>query len=210
MKAQIEKIKQAIRGMMFELAKLLDMLTNGFIRAWHVTALSLVGHVFVLLAFTEGLLVDGAILLAGFALLDALDGAIARYQGTESTAGMLLDASTDRLKEMLVFAGLAYYFAVQSEPVGVLYAVLALGFSFAVSYIKAKGEATLMRQTQSQKTRANINREFETGIFGYEVRMAVLVVALLASQPLLGCMLVVIGSVLTFMARFNDIVHRLR
>ena len=211
MKEVIEKVKSAVRGVMYELAKLLDMLTNGFIRPWHVTLVSLLGHVIVLLALTEGLFMEAAVLLAGFGLLDALDGAIARYQGSESPQGMLLDATTDRLKETLVFAGLAYYFVVEAQPIGALYAVLALGMSISVSYVKAKGEVALLQRSLDKNSKAinNINRELEFGIFGYEIRMLVLVVAFALSQPYYGVLVVAGGATLTFLLRFEEIVRRL-
>jgi len=210
MKSAIEKIKTVIRGIMSEVAKLLDMMTNGFIRPWHVSAVSFFGHVVVLLALSEAMFTEAAVLLIGFGLLDALDGAVARHQGSASTRGMLLDSTSDRLKEALIYAGLAYYFATITSPLGALYSALALGLSVSVSYVKAKGEVSLLEQAQAKdKKIKNINREFGAGIFSYEVRMFVLVVALLAHQPLYGVLVVAGGSLLTFAARFHEVATRL-
>lgn len=210
MKARIEKIKAAVRGIMFELAKLLDSITGGYVRAWHITLLSFAGHIFVLLALSQGMLVNAAILLIGFGILDALDGAIAKYQGTSSLTGMLLDSTSDRLKETLVFAGLAYYFASQNELYSVAYSVVALGLSFAVSYVKAKGETAWLEGRTKKATRNDVNREFEDGIFGYEIRMLVLAVSLVVGLPEIGVIVVASGALLTFMTRFNAIVTRLK
>jgi phosphatidylglycerophosphate synthase len=208
MKSVIEKVKTVVRGIMYELAKLLDYITNGFIRAWHVTLISLVGHIFVMLAITEGLFVDAAILLIGFGLMDALDGAVAKYQGNASTTGMLLDSTTDRLKEMLIYAGFAYYFATLNDELGALYAVIALGISMSVSYVKSKGEVALLSEAKKTKKK-DINRELESGLFGYEVRMFILVIALFANEPFIGILVVTAGAILTFMTRFHDVVSRL-
>jgi len=194
---------------MDEVAKLLDTISNGFIEAWHVTLVSLLGHVVVLLALIDARLENAALLLLGFALLDALDGAIARLHKTASPQGMLLDSTTDRMKETLVFGGLAYYFADLGDPLASLYTVLALGMSISVSYVKAKGEAALAEQQSAARTKKDINREFEDGVFGYEIRTVVLIVALLIGQPLAGVGIVLGGSLLTFLTRFNAITSRL-
>ncbi len=206
----LNKIKSVVRGMMDEVAKLLDSISNGFIEPWHITLVSLVGHVVILFALAEGMFTEAALLIAGFGLMDALDGAVARFQGTASLSGMLLDSTTDRIKEALIFAGLAFWFAENDQSLGALYAVLALGMSVSVSYVKAKGEVALLESAdKTNRKKSDVNREFEDGIFGYEVRMFVLIVSLLLSEPMWGVGAVLLGSTLTFMTRFNSIVNRL-
>ena len=209
-KTLIEKVKSVVRGIMYEVAKLLDLLTNGFIRAWHITLLSLLGHGVILLALVEADFINAAILLIGFGLMDALDALLARYQGTESLIGMLLDSTTDRLKETLIYAGLAYYFVIVNQPLGALYSLVALGLSISVSYIKAKGEVALLEQAQAGGKRVkNINRQLEVGIFGYEVRMLVLAVSFAVSQPYYGVIAVAAGSLLTLLIRSDEITKRI-
>jgi CDP-diacylglycerol--glycerol-3-phosphate 3-phosphatidyltransferase len=209
MKLFIDKIKTFVRGVMFELAKILDQLTNGMIRPNHVTIISLLGHVILMLALIQGRFPEAAILLLGFGLLDSLDGAIAKYQHSESANGMLLDASTDRIKEALIYAGLAYYFAELTDPIGSLYTVLALGASFAVSYVKSKGEVAML-ESPSKQTKKSINREFEFGIFGYEIRMFVLFIGFLAGEPFIAVLLVTAGASLTFIERYITILKSIR
>ncbi len=204
----LDKIKSTIRGMMDEVAKLLDFVSNGFIEAWHISMLSLLGHVVILFALTEDMLIEAGILLIGFGLLDALDGAVARHQGTTGFKGMLLDSTTDRIKESLLYAGIAYWFANHGDPLGALYATLALGLSISVSYVKAKGEVALA-EANAKRKKADINREFEDGIFGYEVRMFVLIVAFFTGQLLWGVLVVAIGSMATYLIRFSSILARL-
>lgn len=210
MKQFIDKIKAVVRGMMFELAKLLDTLTGGLIRASYISFISLAGHIVILLAITEARFTNAAILLLGFGLMDALDGAIAKYQGRESDFGMLLDATSDRLKEALIYGGLAFYFAEQQDQVGALYAVFALGASFAVSYVKAKGEVALLERKSKTKTSKPINREFEFGIFGYEIRMFILFIGFLAGEPFIALLIVTAGATLTFVERFMGILNKLK
>lgn len=69
---------------------------------------------------------------------DAMDGFLARAQGTGSPAGAFLDSFVDRLTEGVIFIG----FAVLGDG-GLLtvFAVVAAVTSFAVSYARARGES---------------------------------------------------------------------
>ena len=89
--------------------------------------------------------------------------------------------------------------------------MVALGASFAVSYVKAKGEAALPEQEKQSKEKrtSDTNLEFQSGVFGYEVRMVILFVALLADAPAIGVLLVASGALSTFIIRFGDISRRL-
>jgi CDP-diacylglycerol--glycerol-3-phosphate 3-phosphatidyltransferase len=79
-------------------------------------------------------------LLGALSLLgDALDGMVARANGTASDAGEVLDAAVDRYVELFVFAGLCHHFAHSALGFGLT--MLALVGSFMVSYTTAKAEA---------------------------------------------------------------------
>ena len=60
-------------------------------------------------AIINNQLPQAALLLAVFGLFDTLDGELARLQGTESPQGAFLDSVTDRMKEILVYVGLAVW-----------------------------------------------------------------------------------------------------
>lgn len=85
----------------------------------------------------------GAIVLAVGAILDALDGGLARAQGGETRFGAFLDSTLDRIGEALVYLGIAaYWLGATSRPfVPVMLALLALSGSFLVSYSRARAEA---------------------------------------------------------------------
>ena len=90
------------------------------------------------------LLAGGIVFLAGSGL-DLMDGALARLTGTESPFGALLDSLFDRLGEAALFLGLAIYalradFSDQRLLFFVIVLLLALIFSQAVSYLRARGE----------------------------------------------------------------------
>ena len=160
---------------MTHLAKLIDKLSSGKIKPSHITAISLLGHIPVAWALVECRPVLAAILLAGFSLLDALDGALARVQKSASLNGMFFDAVTDRIKEIIVFSALAVYAYKHIDVAIVWQVVAAAGTSILVSYTKAKGEMALSGSKNPQK----LNREFSVGFSSYEVRVAMLVVGLL-------------------------------
>lgn len=73
------------------------------------------------------------------ALLDVLDGAVARMGDTASPAGAILDSTLDRYAEFLFFAGLLVHW--RAELCLQLLAFAALAGSILVTYSTAKAEA---------------------------------------------------------------------
>jgi CDP-diacylglycerol--glycerol-3-phosphate 3-phosphatidyltransferase len=100
----------------------------------------------VAMAGSGVLLALGSFRGAGLALLvgglcDMLDGAVARSSGVSSKFGAFFDSTSDRLAELLFFAGLLVYFT--RVELSVLYALLtflAAGGSLLVSYTRARAE----------------------------------------------------------------------
>lgn len=82
---------------------------------------------------------SAAVFSAVSALLDSLDGMVARMSGTASDAGEVLDAAVDRFAEFFFIGGLVIYY--RSIPILMAVALLALLGSFMVSYSTAKAEA---------------------------------------------------------------------
>lgn len=81
----------------------------------------------------------GALLATVSAVLDALDGLVARKTGSASASGAVLDSSIDRYVEFFFLAGLIYHY--RGLPGLQLLALFALLGSFMVSYSSAKAEA---------------------------------------------------------------------
>ena len=73
------------------------------------------------------------------ALIDAVDGMVARKTGTNSDSGEVLDASVDRYVEFFFFGGLILFY--QKTGGLLIITLLALLGSFMVSYSTAKAEA---------------------------------------------------------------------
>ncbi len=79
-------------------------------------------------------------LIAGFGgFLDALDGPLARMQGTASKRGAFVDTMSDRFGEIAIFAGLS--FALRDNATGLMLCLFALGFSLLTPYVRAKAES---------------------------------------------------------------------
>ena len=81
------------------------------------------------------------VLLTVGALLDALDGAVARRLGMDSEFGAFLDSTIDRFSDALPFLSIAVVYGAEGEPWGVALSALALVASFGVSYSRARAES---------------------------------------------------------------------
>ena len=71
--------------------------------------------------------------------LDALDGPLARLQGTASLRGAFIDTMSDRFGEISIWAGLA--FSLRDDGTALMLCLLALAFSLMTPYVRAKAEA---------------------------------------------------------------------
>jgi CDP-diacylglycerol--glycerol-3-phosphate 3-phosphatidyltransferase len=109
----------------------------------------------------------GALVLLG-AVLDALDGLVARERGLASERGEVLDAVVDRYSDILPLAALAIFYrdsaAAMLAPLG------ALMGSVLVSYVRAKSEA--------------LGLDLPSGLMRRHERLTYLVVALVIGPEL--------------------------
>jgi CDP-diacylglycerol--glycerol-3-phosphate 3-phosphatidyltransferase len=81
----------------------------------------------------------GAIIAGIGAILDALDGPLARLQGTASIRGAFIDTMSDRLGEVAIWASLA--FSVRSDAMALMLCLFCLAFSLLTPYVRAKAES---------------------------------------------------------------------
>jgi CDP-diacylglycerol--glycerol-3-phosphate 3-phosphatidyltransferase len=131
--------------------------SGGFVRMLKAISPRLVAHgvtadhvtvVGILVAAVTGLMIGlghlylavGLVTFGG--LMDTLDGAVAKAAGTSSKRGAFFDSVSDRIADMFVFGGLAWYFAVGPghDPKLALLPFAILGISNTISYERAKGE----------------------------------------------------------------------
>ncbi len=179
----LNKIGSVVRGWMIVPAKAINKLSGGRVKPNHVTLTSLLGHVVVLWALWNSRPILAAALLALFGIMDSLDGALARLQKTSSLNGMLFDASSDRVKEVLLYVGLTQLVLVDNSRFIWLPAAV-LGGSLVVSYIKSKGEMALAGTKKHDAQ--SLNRIFADGIARYEVRMAIVFAGLISGRIILS------------------------
>lgn len=204
--ALLDSCRSIVRRYMKHVASVLNKLSGGRLRPSTVTALSLLAHVPIayLIAIQQNYWASG--LLVVFGLMDALDGELARLQGTASNGGMLLDATFDRLKEVLLYSGAAYGFVAMGQPYGSAWAVAACGASLCVSYVKAKGETAAKDGNLSAN---EVNRLFQDGLMRFEIRMFILIVGLLSDRLLPAVIFIALFSVFTVFERLIKISRKL-
>lgn len=185
----MQEVREIVRYYARSVAKLLHQVSRGQASADHITLLSLAGHLPVAMFIALGMWIWAAVFLLLFGLLDVLDGELARFQKKASPRGMLLDATTDRIKEILIYTGAAFWISTSPYAAWTFLAVAACGSSLLVSYVKAKGESAVAVGPASMNHH-KLNRMFSFGLAAYEIRMLVLLLGLLSGQLLLAIGLV--------------------
>lgn len=202
----LDASRDYVRGFMRKVARVLNKVSRGKITPASITLTGLFAHVIIAMYIGSRHFVIAGLLLIVFGLFDALDGELARLQHKESSAGMLLDASTDRMKEILLYMGIAYAFIAMDRSGWAVWAVAASGASILVSYVKAKGETAL----SGKKLEPNeVNRLFADGFMRFEIRMTILVVALLINKVDVALVVITVLSWWTAMNRLMTISEKL-
>lgn len=200
----IEQIKKSVRKIMHSVAKTLNDVSGGRITPNSVTWLGFIAHIPIAFLIAYDNYTLAALMLVVFGLFDTLDGELARLQKKSSPAGMLLDASTDRMKEVILYSGIAYSLLNSDQNNLAFMAVIACGASLCVSYIKAKGESAVAT-SKNKIDHATLNRMFSDGLATFEIRMFILVIGLLTSQIAISIIIIAILSTYTAFYRLFKI-----
>lgn len=107
-----------------------------------VTMIGAAGVVVGALGFgARGQLLVGVLIVAGFALVDALDGAMARARGYGTRFGAFLDSSLDRVADAAIFGAVAYWYATLGEQPTLAAALVCLAAAQVISYVKARAQS---------------------------------------------------------------------
>ncbi len=104
-----------------------------------LTYASLVLGLLSLPLLAVGRFIEGAVFIVFGAVLDAVDGMVAREQGVASPAGAVLDSFVDRVADAAPFVGLAIFY--RHHPATLLVPIAAMIASSLVSYARAKADA---------------------------------------------------------------------
>jgi CDP-diacylglycerol--glycerol-3-phosphate 3-phosphatidyltransferase len=87
-----------------------------------------------------GHLIAATLVITACALLDVLDGSMARARGYSTRYGAVLDSTMDRVADGAIFAALTWWFLTSGQRVlGVVTLVCLVGGQI-VSYVKARAE----------------------------------------------------------------------
>jgi CDP-diacylglycerol--glycerol-3-phosphate 3-phosphatidyltransferase len=113
------------------------------VKADHVTVLGMLLAGVTGVTIGLGYLYVAIVLLTVGGLMDTLDGAVAKAAGTTSKRGAFFDSVSDRVADMFIFGGLAWYFAAGPghDPKMALIPFAILGVSNTISYERAKAES---------------------------------------------------------------------
>lgn len=173
----INSLKNIVRIIVRSIAKALNKVFPG-IDPNIITVVGLIAHIPIALLVADNQLVLAGILLVVFGLFDTLDGELARLQNRESLSGRLLDSITDRIKEVFIYGGIAYYFLENQNPKLAFITLLASGAALIISYINAWGEAVLSEKISKERK----NKLLRTGLMTFEIRITTIIIGLLFNQ----------------------------
>lgn len=204
--AVLHAARTAARAVMKRVARVLHAVSGGRITPNAITIVGLLAHVPIAWFIMRGDFLLAAVLLVIFGLFDALDGELARLQNRASAAGMLLDASTDRMKEAALYVGIAYYIAAHHSPALVAVTVIACSSSLIVSYVKAKGETAVAK---SNLTTYEINYLFQDGLMNFELRMATIALGLVLNQLPAAVIFIALTATLNAFSRLITISRKI-
>jgi CDP-diacylglycerol--glycerol-3-phosphate 3-phosphatidyltransferase len=114
---------------------------SGF-TADQITLFGLAASLFTGIAIATGHFVYAAIGMAICGITDVLDGAVAKSGGTAGPRGAFFDSVSDRVSDMLVLGGAAWYYTgVGNSPRLAVLAFAVAGLSVLVSYERSRAES---------------------------------------------------------------------
>jgi len=183
-----DRARVAFKGILDPLATLLNRMG---LMPNTITILGLVGNVIGAFLIAQGYLTAGGILVLLMGPVDALDGTMARLRGMAGNFGAFVDSVTDRYSELVIFAGLLYYFIQQNNQTAILLVYASAAGSVLVSYIRSRGQS--------------LGWDTKVGILTRMERYLVLAPAIILNYPMVGLWIIAVFSNLTAVQRIIDI-----
>jgi CDP-diacylglycerol--glycerol-3-phosphate 3-phosphatidyltransferase len=118
------------------------------LRAWHLTAFSVVAAAGAAVLLFAGLHLAAGLALVGAGVLDLFDGALARLRGEESRGGALLDSVMDRMADTIVYGSLFVSEGMRGARMSAGLALGALVVGLLVSHLRAQAESSGVSMTE--------------------------------------------------------------
>ncbi len=175
--------------------KVSTRITSFILKHWRgatpnqVTVISFITSLLTAAVLLTGHLIIGGLMIQIASIVDGVDGELARAKGIKSSFGAFLDAMVDRFADISIISALTYIYVLH-PPYGlspysvVAFGILALSGDLMVSYIHARGEATLGTHPSTVgKLRGFASRD---------VRLLILATATAVLQGVAG--LVIVGT----------------
>jgi CDP-diacylglycerol--glycerol-3-phosphate 3-phosphatidyltransferase len=183
-----DQARLAFKGILDPLAALLNHLG---LMPNTVTILGLVGNVIGAYLIARGYMTAGGIVVLLMGPVDALDGTMARLRSMAGKFGAFVDSVTDRYSELVIFAGLLFYFVQQNDYTAILLVYASAAGSVLVSYIRSRGQS--------------VGWDTKVGILTRMERYLVLAPAIILNYPVVGLWIIAVFSNLTAIQRIIDI-----
>jgi CDP-diacylglycerol--glycerol-3-phosphate 3-phosphatidyltransferase len=152
-----------------------------------ITIFGLVGQIGAAILLGFGEIMWGGIVLLIFAPIDALDGTMARLRNEPTRFGGFVDSVTDRYSELIIFAGLLYYFAQSQNVLGIMLVFFAAAGSIMVSYTRARAEA--------------LNYDAKIGILSRLERYLIIIPCLIFQIPIIAMGITAVFANITALQR---------
>ncbi len=156
-----------------------------------MTLLGLAGNIIGAILIAFGYMTLGGILVLVMGLIDTLDGTMARLRGMPSEFGAFVDSVTDRYSELVIFAGLLYYFLQKGDWLSSLAIYIAASGSVLVSYVRARA--------------ASLGMDTKVGFLSRFERYLVLAPSLIFNIPVVGIWIIAIFANFTALQRIVDV-----
>lgn len=156
-----------------------------------MTIIGLIGNTIGAFFLSQGSMVVGGLWILAMGPVDALDGTMARLRGESGQYGAFVDSVTDRYSELVIYGGLLYHFLSMEQWLACALTYLAAVGTVLTSYIRARAQS--------------LGYETKVGVLTRLERYMVLSPALIVNQPLIGVLILAIGSNVAAIQRLIDV-----
>lgn len=183
-----DQFRKIFRGILEPIGKFLNRLG---LTPNSMTLLGLIGNAIGAYFLARGQMTIGGLIILLMGPIDALDGTMARLRGMDGQFGAFVDSVTDRYSELIIFAGLLYYYASTNDYLGVILVYIAAAGSVLVSYVRARGQS--------------LGWDTKVGILTRMERYLVLAPTLILNIQIVGIAIIAVFANFTALQRIVDV-----